>query len=267
MEKAGHDNGFEHVKDGSLSEVRMGSALHPARVIVATLPRGWRLGFESSSRCSLIDELGRSWPELHLGGNDFEATDRDHLALLLRRAAALARALPRQAEKDYEQTVNTELRRLPVAALGTEIERLVRQRVGQDVFRAALLDYWGGACAVTGVAISAVLRASHAKPWAECATDAERLDVFNGLLLTANLDALFDRYLISFDIEGGMLVSPRIPSQDFATLRLDERPRLRWIADEHQRYLAYHRVKFANSDHGGHLPADSGRRQDSGHPA
>lgn len=105
IEKAGHDNGFEHVLDGSLSEVRMGSALHPVRVIVATLPRGWRLGFESSSRCSLIDELGRSWPELQLGGNDFEATDRDHLVLLLRRAAALARALPRQAEQDYEQAV------------------------------------------------------------------------------------------------------------------------------------------------------------------
>lgn len=133
---------------------------------------------------------------------------------------------------------------MPVAALGTEIERLVRQRVGQDVFRAALLDYWGGACAVTGVAISAVLRASHAKPWAECATDAERLDVFNGLLLTANLDALFDRYLISFDSEGGMLVSPLLPLTELAKLGLaDQKPRLRWVAEAHHGYLRYHREK------------------------
>lgn len=243
IEKAGHDNGFEHVLDGSPAEVRMGSALHPARVIVATLPRGWRLGFESTSRSSLFDELRRSWPELYLGGHDFKASDRDHLALLLRRAAALARALPRQAEQDYEQAVNTELRRLPVAALGTEIERLVRQRVGQDVFRAALLYYWGGACAVTGVAVKEVLRASHAKPWAECATDAERLDVFNGLLLTANLDALFDRYLISFDSEGGMLVSPLLPLTELAKLGLDPRPRLRWVAEAHQGYLRYHRER------------------------
>ena len=55
---------------------------------------------------------------------------------------------------------------------------MVRQRVGQNKFRDAMLDYWGGACAVTGVAIPEVLRASHAKPWAECGTDAERLDVF-----------------------------------------------------------------------------------------
>lgn len=75
---------------------------------------------------------------------------------------------------------------------GTEIERLVRQRIGQDTFRSAMLDYWGGRMRCTGINVPQVLRASHAKPWAECATDAERLDVFNGFLLSANLDALFD---------------------------------------------------------------------------
>ena len=76
---------------------------------------------------------------------------------------------------------------------GTEVERMVRQRIGQQNFRQALMTYWGGACAVTGIDVSDVLRASHIKPWAECATDAERLDVFNGFLLSANLDALFDK--------------------------------------------------------------------------
>jgi len=33
---------------------------------------------------------------------------------------------------------------------------MVRQRVGQNKFRDAMLDYWGGACAVTGVAIPEV---------------------------------------------------------------------------------------------------------------
>lgn len=62
---------------------------------------------------------------------------------------------------------------------------MVRLRVGQNKFRDAILDYWGGACALTGMGIPEVLRASHAKLWAECATDAERLDVFNGFLLSA----------------------------------------------------------------------------------
>ncbi len=87
---------------------------------------------------------------------------------------------------------------------------MVRQRVGQQTFRQAMLDYWGGACAVTGLALPQALRASHAKPWAECVSDAERLDVFNGFLLSANLDALFDQFLISFTDDGELLMWPQI---------------------------------------------------------
>ncbi|CBL45781.1 Hypothetical protein HDN1F_21980 [gamma proteobacterium HdN1] len=69
---------------------------------------------------------------------------------------------------------------------------MVRQRVGPNIYRKAMLEYWDGTCAVTGIAIPEMRRASHALPWAECSSDAERLDVFNGFLLAANLDALFD---------------------------------------------------------------------------
>lgn len=58
----------------------------------------------------------------------------------------------------------------------TEAERLVVQRVGQNLFRQALLDFWHGQCAVTGLAVPELLRASHIKPWAQCATDNERLE-------------------------------------------------------------------------------------------
>lgn len=128
---------------------------------------------------------------------------------MLRRASSLSRALPSQAASDYQQAVAAELAELPAGIAGTEVEHIVRQRVGQNKFREAMLDYWGGACAVTGVALPEVLRASHAKPWAECATDAERLDVFNGLL-SANLDALFDRFLISFTEQGVLMVAPAL---------------------------------------------------------
>jgi hypothetical protein len=73
----------------------------------------------------------------------------------------------------------------------TEAERLVVQRVGQDVFRTALLAYWGGRCPLTRITDEALLRASHIVPWAECETDEHRLDVHNGLLLSALWDAAF----------------------------------------------------------------------------
>jgi hypothetical protein len=43
------------------------------------------------------------------------------------------------------------------------------------------------------------------------ANDTERLSKFNGILLSANLDALFDKHLISFKDDGTVMVSPRFP--------------------------------------------------------
>src|SRR3977135_1680410 len=70
-----------------------------------------------------------------------------------------------------------------------------------SIFRDALMDYWGGRCPLTGITEPALLRASHIVPWAEC-DDAQRLDVHNGLLLSALWDAAFDAGLISFADDG-----------------------------------------------------------------
>ncbi|HRH16537.1 MAG TPA: HNH endonuclease, partial [Aquabacterium sp.] len=87
-------------------------------------------------------------------------------------------------------------------------------------------------------------RASHAKPWAECSTDAERLDVFNGFLLVANLDALFDRFLVSFDDQGLLIVSSRLTASDMSRLGLPPSLSLRWLSDQHRHYLTWHRERL-----------------------
>jgi hypothetical protein len=46
----------------------------------------------------------------------------------------------------------------------TEAGQLVVQRVGQNVFRKALLDCWRGRCPLTGITGEALLRASHIVP-------------------------------------------------------------------------------------------------------
>ena len=68
------------------------------------------------------------------------------------------------------------------------------------------MNYWSGACAVTGVAEPSLLRASHIIPWAKCESDEERLNVYNGLLLAAHLDAAFDAGLISFEDDGRIIL-------------------------------------------------------------
>ena len=65
--------------------------------------------------------------------------------------------------------------------------------------------------------------------------------MFNGYLLAAHLDALFDRGLVTFDIEGGLVVSDRLRAADRASLHLEGNLRLRWLAPEHLPYLQWHR--------------------------
>ena len=124
----------------------------------------------------------------------------------------------------------------------TEAERLVVQRIGQDVFRQALMEYWKGRCPLTGITDPALLRASHIVPWSECETDALRLDVHNGLLLSALWDAAFDAGLVSFDDTGKPLLSPTITQAAAEQLNLQSAGQLK-LTDIHRTNLSRHRAK------------------------
>lgn len=123
----------------------------------------------------------------------------------------------------------------------TEAERLIIQRVGQDIFRDRLMTYWQGRCPLTGITDAALLRASHIVPWKLCASDAERLDVHNGLLLSALWDAAFDRGLVTFDDEGQPQFSPVISETARTELHWHEPLRL---TDHHRARLACHRTEI-----------------------
>ncbi len=134
--------------------------------------------------------------------------------------------------------------RTKTAALprSTEAERLVIQRIGQDVFREALMDYWGGRCPLTGITERALLRASHIVPWADC-DDEQRLNVHNGLLLSALWDAAFDKGLISFADDGTVLASPALSGAARRSLGIDAVSQLQGLRDAHLANLALHRAR------------------------
>lgn len=126
-----------------------------------------------------------------------------------------------------------------VATKSTSRQATVATRVGQDKFREKVIKYWK-TCAVTGCNVTAILKASHVKPWA--ASDAlERLDAFNGILLIPNLDSLFDVGLISFTDDGAILVAPALSIETCQTLGATPELRLRKINTAHLPYLRYHR--------------------------
>jgi hypothetical protein len=132
----------------------------------------------------------------------------------------------------------------------TEAERLVVQRIGQDVFRPSLMDYWRGRCAITWIREGELLRASHIVPWSECGDDTERLDVYSGLLLSALWDAAFDRGLVTFSRDGFPLFSGRLGVEAWGGLSL---VRPLEPKDAHQVYLERHRESFSRSKREGEI--------------
>ena len=118
----------------------------------------------------------------------------------------------------------------------TEKSVLISARVGQGQFRQRLLEHWQG-CAVTGYAMPAMLVASHIKPW-RSATNSERLDPDNGLLLLANLDKAFDRGFISFADNGEIIIAPALERPEVLGIRDGMRLNLR---SQNIKYLQYHR--------------------------
>ncbi|MQX37614.1 HNH endonuclease signature motif containing protein [Roseospira navarrensis] len=77
----------------------------------------------------------------------------------------MAASLPDAPLQDFE----TKVKDLPRTI---EAERLVVQRIGQDIFRASLIKYRQGRCQLTGITDTALLRASHIVPWKACTNDA-----------------------------------------------------------------------------------------------
>ncbi len=123
----------------------------------------------------------------------------------------------------------------------TEAERLVVQRVGQNIFRQSLMTYWQGRCPLTGIEDSTLLRASHIKPWRDCETDHERLDVHNGLLLSALWDAAFDSGLVTFDNDGSPVFSESLGATSRNALHgVEPIP----LTESHRSYLSWHRAEI-----------------------
>ena len=88
----------------------------------------------------------------------------------------------------------------------TQRGALVMARRGQGLFkdRVMLIER---CCRITKVDEPVHLRASHLKPWRD-ATNEERLDGENGLLLTPSIDHLLDKGFISFENSGELIISP-----------------------------------------------------------
>jgi putative restriction endonuclease len=235
LEKSANDGGFEVIELQFDGTVTLASSDVEARLRVSADDAGFIIAITD---LALARELSVEGHYEVVSSQAFVARRPEDLSSLIRRIWQLSRALPDAPLRRFEEAltqVGHEFR--------TEVEALVRRRIGQTEFRAGLLDYWQGRCAVTDIAQPELLRASHIKPWAHCGNDAERLDIHNGFLLTADWDAAFDAGLVSFNLDGLTMFSPAL--SEAARTRLDagrlraDRP----LTDRHRQYLAWHAAR------------------------
>lgn len=231
--KAAEQHGFRRRLGENYGWAAFGSTTaHGTIHLAAAGSQGpWYLALDHAG---VIEELGL--PSAKMPSPGLARYVFDTLGVLyavLPRIYQLAASLPDAPLREFQAKTND----LPQT---TEAERLVVQRIGQDVFRAGLMDYWQGSCPLTGIADPALLRASHIIPWKDCTTDAERLDVYNGLLLSALWDAAFDRGLVTFDDGGRPEFSPTLSELGQAALRWQNPIPL---TDKHKKRLAWHRAE------------------------
>ena len=238
LAKAATDQGFDlsPVEEGKWLRCR--STQFPERVWLIVADGGYQLACDSQR---LLDELAREGQIVRQAASlSSDAKGTMHLAeygelyRLLGRVTELAKTAPDRLVEEFVAATQS----MPES---TEVERLVKQRVGQDIFRNALIAFWQGRCAVTGLAVVPLLRASHIKPWADCESNQERLDVFNGLLLAPHLDALFDGGWVTFDDAGRLVKSPLLDDAAMQLLGVTSEMKRTHLAADHRPYLEYHR--------------------------
>lgn len=241
--KAASDNGYRVIHEIAQGWMGFGSTSAPCNIFIARALSGpWLLSVEHTG---VAQELSLSFgPEAqpaqaNLPGPGvytclFETLSELHHAI--DRTYRLSISLPQMPLANFEQQTSN----LPRS---TEAERLVIMRVGQEIFRKALMEYWNGTCPLTGITDPALLRASHIVPWAECETDALRLNVYNGLLLSSLWDAAFDACLITFTADGVPLPSPTLSESAALALGLATRPVLHGLRPQHEVLLKRHRAK------------------------
>ncbi len=232
--KAAFQNGYRREMDEEAGWARFGSTTAQGTIhLAASGPRGpWFVALDHAGVIAELNAVQAQMSGPGLARYAFETLGE--LYDLLPRIYELAASLPDAPLQEFIGKTHG----LPRT---TEAERMAVQRVGQDIFRTHLLVYWQARCPLTGIADTALLRASHIRPWKDCETDDERLDVHNGLLLSALWDAAFDTGLVTFGDDGRPVFSPAL--SDTARAGLHWTSVLRLTA-HHKRQLAWHRTRI-----------------------
>jgi putative restriction endonuclease len=118
--------------------------------------------------------------------------------------------------------------------------QLYRARIGQGEYRKNLLALCPF-CPITLVSDDRLLIASHIKPWV-ASNDIEKIDPFNGFMLTPTFDRLFDRGFLSFTDDKKTILSPFLSNMTYSKLGISDNKIISHLPiNGREHYLEYHR--------------------------
>lgn len=92
-----------------------------------------------------------------------------------------------------------------------------KQRIGQNLFRQAVLSAYDHRCCISGLAVPELLVASHIVPWSQDAKN--RLNPRNGLALSALHDKAFDLGYLTLDEDYRVVISPLLDNNEDSFLQ------------------------------------------------
>lgn len=183
-----------------------GSGLEKARIYRELADRhgrtakAWEYRMQNISH--VLDQAGKPWLPGLLPASNVGARVEPKLAKLLglsdealTSVSGPTRGLLEQAAKVAEATGSFS----PTDEVDERqrvLSAIVRRR-GQPAFRKALLNVYGGRCAMTACDAVDALEAAHIRPYSGQSSN----HVSNGLLLRADIHTLFDLHLLSVDPE------------------------------------------------------------------
>lgn len=156
-----------------------------------------RKGLEGASKADRL-----IWAEMNTNWASFKSEISDAVANFLTKDQTTIETLPagqKQSNSNLDYT-------------GKERLIVTKARVGQSLFRNAVLSSYNFQCCVSGLSIPKLLVASHIVPWKD--DEKNRLHPRNGLALSMIHDKAFDLGIMTVTDDFKVLISKKYHSKD-----------------------------------------------------
>lgn len=241
--KDGWDNPniFSYTGEGQIGDMKFIKGNLALRDHITNGKRVFLFEYERSGFVKFISEL-EFYDVDYFETPDINKDNRVGIKFFFKRKGAYIPITPQQfvvSEIDENQSGIYDI----VMPTKTERSGLVTSRIGQGAYRKRVIHRWQYQCAVTRFDKIEILIASHIVPWSK-ATNEERLDVHNGILLSPNYDALFDKHFITFSNEGKIVLSDKIAGSAFEKIGVTGKERIEGFSRYNLTYLERHNEIF-----------------------